>query len=150
MSKSMKDLFAGLLFFIIGILILILLPSQIKGGGDYGLEVGPAYVPKGMAIAMVIFSSLLLLKTALNKSFREDLKDFTPTIPAFEVLGVLVLIVVWVFGLFHLPYLVVTIPFVILALLLFQNRKKSSYVIAVSFVLVLFVVFRFLLNVRLP
>jgi hypothetical protein len=150
MSKYLKDCLAGLLFLCFGILILILLPSQIAGGGAYGEEVGPGYVPKGMALAMVIFSSLLIIKAVIKKEFWNELKDLRISLPSLEIFGVIALIAAWVFSLFYLNYLVVTIPFVILALMLFQTKKKANYLIAISFVLILFVVFRFLLNVRLP
>jgi hypothetical protein len=127
-----------------------LLPSQIKGGGSYGFDVGPLFVPKGMAISMIVLSSLLILKSMGKKEFWQELKDFRLSKPSLEIPGVILLITGWVIGLFYLDYLVVTVPFSVLSLLLFQTKKKSSYLIAILFVLILFVIFRFLLNVRLP
>ncbi|MGL1890624.1 MAG: tripartite tricarboxylate transporter TctB family protein [Spirochaetaceae bacterium] len=150
MDKTVKDFLSGILFFSFGVFVLILLPSQIMGEGAYGEDVGPDFIPKVMALAMIIFSTLLIIKSVIKKEFRDAVKLLRFKLPPIEIPAVILLITAWVCSLFYVNYLVVTIPFVMLSLALFKNKKKSTYIIAVGFVLLLFVVFRFLLNVRLP
>jgi Tripartite tricarboxylate transporter TctB family len=144
-----KDTISGLLFLGIGIAILLVTPAQVPDG-TAGLEVGPRYVPRLMAILMIVFSSILILYNLFIEKIKENSEDLKSILPSREALAVLVLIAGWLIGQYFLNYLIVTLIFVFLALLLFRVTKKLDYLIGGSCVFLLFVIFRFFLNVRLP
>jgi len=144
-----KDTISGFLFLGIGIVILLVMPVQVPDGAA-GLEVGPRYVPQLMAILMIVFSSILILYNIFIEKTKKDSEDLMSILPSKEAVAVLVLIAGWLIGQYFLNYLVVTLIFVFLALLLFRVTKKLDYLIGGSYVFLLFIIFRFFLNVRLP
>lgn len=144
-----KDTISGLLFLGIGIAILLVMPAQVPDGAA-GMEVGPRYVPKLMAILMIAFSSILIFNSLFIDKIRESREELLSILPSKEALAVVALIIFWMVAQYFMSYLIVTLAFVFLALLLFRVTKKIDYLIGASCVFILFAVFRFLLNVRLP
>lgn len=144
-----KDTISGLLFLGIGIAILLVMPGQVPDG-TAGMEVGPRYVPRLMAILMIVFSSILILNSMFIEKKKEKSEDLMSILPSKEAVAVLLLIAAWLIAQYFLNYLIVTLLFVFLSLLLFRVRKKIDYLIGGSCVFLLYIIFQYFLNVRLP
>lgn len=145
-----RDLAAGGLFLIIGIATLVLIPGQIPNA-DRGLEVGPRYLPQMMGIIITALSGGLILKTLFqvrrNTAERASASSLVPTLQGLGIIG---LILLWLGGLQVAPYLVVSPVVVVAGLLMFGVKTPRHHLIGIGFVVAVWAMFRFVLQVRLP
>ena len=142
------DLAAAVVFFIVGIVLLILVPSQVTVGKDE--VVSGAAFPTYLCYLMIGGSVLVALQNIIKMVRKEPIETKTINalveVKALIIFGILVMF--WLIcnltELFVLGALFCAIAF----LLFFRCKKKSYYIITVAFAVGIWAAFRFILNVN--
>ena len=142
------DLAAAVVFFIVGIVLLILVPSQVTVGKDE--VVSGAAFPTYLCYLMIGGSVLVALQNIIKIVRKEPIDTKTINalveVKALIIFGILVMF--WLIcnltELFVLGALFCAIAF----LLFFRCKKKSYYIITVAFAVGIWAAFRFILNVN--
>ena len=142
------DLAAAAVFFVVGIVLLLLVPSQVTVGKDE--VVSGAAFPTYLCYLMIGGSILVALQNILKIVRKEPIETKTINalveVKALIIFGILVMF--WVIcsltELFVLGALFCAIAF----LLFFRCNKKSYYIITVAFAIGIWAAFRFILNVN--
>lgn len=141
------DLAAAAVFFVMGIVLLLLVPGQVTVGKDE--VVSGAAFPTYLCYIMIGGSILVAVKDILKIARKEEVDTKTINtlveVKALIIFGILV--VFWLIcrltGLFVLGALFCAISF----LLFFRCKKKSYYMITITFAVGIWAAFRFILNV---
>ena len=142
------DLVAAVVFFLVGIVLLLCVPSQTMVGADE--VVSGAAFPTYLCYIMIGGSVLVAVQNILKMVRKEPVETKTINalveVKALIIFGILV--VFWaicnVTDLFVLGALFCAVSF----LLFFRCKKKSYYVITIAFAIGIWAAFRFGLNVR--
>ncbi|WP_085524382.1 tripartite tricarboxylate transporter TctB family protein [Tuberibacillus sp. Marseille-P3662] len=145
MRMKTAEIASGIAFIILGVIFLfqaIHLPAPLNDK-----EIGPGAFPKMMAVLVIVFSILLILRAILKSS-----KVSTVIIKRFKNIVISMGIMI-IFGLTipHLGiYLSSAIYFPVMLLLAGQTNWKSLIGVTLLFELFAFVIFDSLLKVPLP
>lgn len=142
------DLVAAAVFFIFGVVLLLLVPSQTTVGKDE--VVSGAAFPTYLCYIMIGGSVLVAVKDILKIARKEPVETKTINalveVKALIIFGILV--VFWLIcnltDLFVLGALWCAIAF----LLFFRCDKKGYYIITIAFAVGIWAAFRFILNVN--
>ena len=135
------DLICGILFLVIGIVLLLIMPQQVQIS-EKDVVNGRAF-PTMLVWLMLAMSALLVGREAYNMVMHRPVKTKTLNLLVEAKALVIVLILVVTYLLF-----VVGAVFCALAFLLFFRCKKPLYyAITVSMAVLIWVVFHFVLNV---
>ena len=142
------DLAAAIVFFIVGIVLMLLVPSQVTVGSDE--VVSGAAFPTYLCYLMIGGSVLVAAQNIIKIVRKEPIETKTINalieVKALIIFGILVMF--WVIcsltELFVLGALFCAIAF----LLFFRCDKKSYYIITVAFAVGIWAAFRFILNVN--
>ena len=142
------DLAAAVVFFVVGIVLLLLVPGQVTVGQDE--VVSGAAFPTYLCYLMIGGSILVALQNILKMVRKEPIETKTINalveVKALIIFGILIMF--WVIcsltELFVLGALFCAVAF----LLFFRCRKKSYYMITVAFAVGIWAAFRFILNVN--
>ncbi len=142
------DLVAAVVFFLVGIVLLLCVPSQTTVGTDE--VVSGAAFPTYLCYIMIGGSVLVAVQNILKMVRKEPVETKTINalveVKALIIFGILV--VFWLIcsltELFVLGALWCAVAF----LLFFRCKKKSFYVITIAFAVGIWAAFRFILNVN--
>ena len=142
------DLVAAVVFFLVGIVLLLCVPSQTTVGADE--VVSGAAFPTYLCYIMIGGSVLVAVQNILKMVRKEPVETKTINalveVKALIIFGILV--VFWLIcsltELFVLGALWCAVAF----LLFFRCKKKSFYVITIAFAVGIWAAFRFILNVN--
>ena len=131
---------------------LSLIMGQKKQAGDKGTWGTSATIP---TFILVIF--IILCIVSLINEIRKSAKGLYPPMDAMEKysLGVacamLAIIFVYAFAIDYLGYILCNIILMIIAMIVFQEKNKALIIgVPVGVTIVLYLVFRYLLEVSLP
>ncbi len=142
-----SDLVTGVLFLIVSIVILLIMPQQVQVS-EKDLVNGRAF-PTMLAYLMMAMSLLLtgneLLKLVTKKPLVTKTVNALVEVKALIIIAILIVtyLLAKVTDLFVIGGLFCAVAF----LLFFRCKKKSYYAITVTAAVVIWVVFRFVLNV---
>mgnify|MGYP000022864461 FL=1 len=141
------DLICGILFLVIGIVLLLIMPRQVQIS-EKDVVNGRAF-PTMLVWLMLAMSALLVGREAYNMVMHRPVKTKTLNLLVEAKALVIVLILVVTYLLAEITGLfVVGAVFCALAFLLFFRCKKPLYyAITVSMAVLIWVVFHFVLNV---
>ena len=141
------DLVCGVLFLVIGIVLLLIMPQQVQIS-EKDVVNGRAF-PTMLVWLMLIMSALLVGREAYNMVMHRPVKTKTLNLLVEAKALVIVLILTITYFLAKVTDLfVVGAVFCALAFLLFFRRKNPRYyAITVPMAVLIWVVFRFVLNV---
>ena len=141
------DLICGILFLVIGIVLLLIMPQQVQIS-EKDVVNGRAF-PTMLVWLMLAMSALLVGREAYNMVMHRPVKTKTLNLLVEAKALVIVLILVVTYLLAEITGLfVVGAVFCALAFLLFFRCKKPLYyAITVSMAVLIWVVFHFVLNV---
>ena len=141
------DLICGILFLVIGIVLLLIMPQQVQIS-EKDVVNGRAF-PTMLVWLMLAMSALLVGREAYNMVMHRPVKTKTLNLLVEAKALVIVLILVVTYLLAEITELfVVGAVFCALAFLLFFRCKKPLYyAITVSMAVLIWVVFHFVLNV---
>ena len=142
------DLIAAAVFFVLGIVILLLVPSQVTVGKDEVVSGAafPIYLCYIMIGGSVIVGIQNILKIVRKEPVETKTINALIEVKALIIFGILV--VFWLIcnltELFVLGALWCAIAF----LIFFRCKKKSFYIITIAFAVGIWAAFRFILNVN--
>ena len=142
------DLVAAAVFFVFGIMLLLIVPHQVTVGQDE--VVSGAAFPTYLCYLMIGGSLIVGIRNIVKMVRKEPVETKTINalveVKALIIFGILVMF--WVIcsltDLFVLGALFCAIAF----LLFFRCKKKSYYFITVAFAVGIWAAFRFILNVN--
>lgn len=142
------DLVAAIFFAILSVIALILMPTQISVGSS---EVVNGRNFPQLLMGIILLCCAILIVKDVRKIIRKEPLEYTSIKLGTELR---VLAILGIFLAFHIINLITDI-FVIGAvvaavgfLVFFRCKKKSYYAITVGVTVLIYVVFRFFLNVR--
>ena len=142
------DLVAAAVFFVLGIVLLLCVPSQVTVGKDE--VVSGAAFPSYLCYIMIGGSLIIAVQNILKIMRKEPIETKTINalveVKALIIFGILVMfwVICNVTDLFVLGAIFCAVSF----LLSFRCKKKSYYVITIAFAIGIWAAFRFGLNVR--
>lgn len=142
------DLFSGILFLVLSVVILWIIPQQVQIS-EKDLINGRAF-PTMLAYAMLAMSILLtgkeLAKLAVKKPLEMKTMNLLVEAKALVVMGILITtyFLAKVTDLFVIGAVFCAVAF----LLFFRCKKKSYYAITLTASVVIWAAFRFILNVN--
>lgn len=116
-------------------------------------ELGPAFFPRVLAIALAFFCSILIY-TAVRASKREESKSEAP--PESEnvrrLLWVIVYTILYYIGILWVGYIISSVVYIIGLTLLYQEKKKLLPALgeSIALVAVVYVIFVIVLQFPLP
>ena len=143
-----SDLVTGILFFIVSVIVLLIMPQQVAIS-QKDLVNGRAF-PTMLAYLMMAMSLLLtggqVMKLITKKPLVTKTMNMLVEVKALVIMAILVItyLLAKVTDLFVLGGLFCAVSF----LVFFRCKKKSYYAITVSAAILIWVVFRFVLNVN--
>ena len=142
------DLVAAAIFFVLGIVLLLCVPSQVTVGKDE--VVSGAAFPSYLCYIMIGGSLIIAVQNILKIMRKEPIETKTINalveVKALIIFGILVMfwVICNVTDLFVLGAIFCAVSF----LFFFRCKKKSYYVITIAFAIGIWAAFRFGLNVR--
>lgn len=144
-----KDVIAGTLLLLFGVIVLLMIPSQIEEVNS--VAVGPRGFPYFCAILLIICSAALCLKGYFDGK-KENSKDAPEnekktSLPAF---GFYLTTVVYAVVMHYIGYLISSFIFLPIMLYMLGVRKKLLYLILIPIVLGVYFLFQSYLHVQLP
>lgn len=154
-----KDVAFGLMFFSMGILLLILIPVGIQSTGSEA--VGPRGFPYFLTVLLLVLSATLIgqgvnkqRKKAQEKSVEinpsnhekneEMSNDVRLALVFFVLIGAYVLVMKWI------GFILSSLLFLPVMLYTLQVRKKIFYIVLIPIIGVIYYIFKVLLYVQLP
>ena len=154
MKKTVQDMILNLIFIAMGILIAIMIPSQVSGLNQK-TEMGPDFFPFIAAGLMVAVNTIAFIvnyfkyrKETSNGSTervkKADRKD------QLRVVLVLIIIVLYILLMPVIGYVPSTLIVVNILLFVLGVRKWYQYLLVSGFSMVIFYVFKYVLYVMLP
>ena len=142
-----SDLVTGILFLVLGIVILLVMPQQVQIS-EKDVVNGRAF-PTLMVYVMMACSAMLVAKDVYKLATRKPLEMKTMNllveVKALIIMGILIvtyLLAKWT-DLFVIGGVFCALAF----LIFFRCKKKSYYVITLTMAVAIWVVFRFVLGV---
>ncbi|EOS76000.1 hypothetical protein C819_02075 [Lachnospiraceae bacterium 10-1] len=143
------ELITGILFLLLGVVILLIMPKQVPVS-DTDVINGRAF-PTLLMVVMMIFSGIILLKELYNYFIKKcplttKKVNLLVEVKALEILAILFLtyLICKITDLFVIGAIFCCLGF----LLYFRCRKKSYYAITLVTAVLIWVAFRFGLNVN--
>ena len=160
MTQYKKDMISALVFLIIGIAVLISVPTTISDKQITGI--GPRAFPNFVGVCMVALSLILGISTFVKqqKLVRAGKAEKPRQVPAQErkarlrnelraVLAALIcLVYAWAFD--KVSYFVSTFVLITALLALFRVKKLLSYIVCYIGGVVIWACFTYFFSVRLP
>lgn len=144
--KYRSNFWTGIISCIIGGVIYATIPYQI--GVDFNATYGinSRSVPYAAAVILILLGAFLLFKSLVMKKDKEKTMNLKQE---GKAAGYMVILIAYCF-LFKYSFVVSTGLLGLLTLYLTGSKKKLYYVIVLATVIMLYLVFTRLLNVRLP
>ena len=142
------DLVTGILFFVVSVIVLVIMPQQVAIS-EKDLVNGRAF-PTMLAYLMMAMSLLLtggeVVKLITKKPLVTKTMNMLVEVRALVIIAILIVtyLLAKVTDLFVIGGLFCAVSF----LLFFRCKRKSYYAITVSAAVLIWVVFRFVLNVN--
>lgn len=148
-SKIVPDLF----FIIFGITVLLIIPTVVKQSSD--AVIGSRFFPIVTTTAIIALSTLSLFSNII-RIFKSEIQEPDKNkkmeiIKYIKIILILFLLICWIILIPYTGFLITTITFVILAMLLMGNRNvKYLVIIPMIFVPMIYYIFIKVLNVSFP
>lgn len=141
------DLVCGILFLVIGIVLLLIMPQQVQIS-EKDVVNGRAF-PTMLVWLMLVMSALLVGREAYNMVMHRPIKTKTLNllVEAKALVIVLILMVTYLLAKVTDLFVVGAVFCAVAFLLFFRCKKPLYYAITVSMAVLIWVVFHFVLNV---
>ena len=156
MDKIQKNITGSIIFIILGITIWLLIPIYVPE--DTVTVMGASFFPRFIAIAMIVFSTILLVISVVQLKKDAFIKEDIPgekqekvsNRDRFNGVGIFIISVLYMLMINKIGFLISTYIAVTSMLILFRERKIINYVIVYSIILIVYYVFTHLLLVQFP
>lgn len=147
MYRLKSNLVSGLLFMSVAAVVWFLIPRQIAIPANGTVITDPSFFPKVFTVALFIVGTVIVVVSALFHKEVLIQVDTTKQLHMLIYLGMLI-----VFGILMniVGFLIASIIFGTGSLIFFRCRKKSYYVITALAAIIVFIGFKYLLNIDLP
>lgn len=141
------DMVTGALFLLLSLIILILIPQQIKISEKDVVD-GRAF-PTLLAYVMIAGSSLLLVKEIYKIITKQEIqrKAINLLVEVKAVIIIAILVLTYLLAKWTDLFVVGAVFCSLAFLLFFRCKKKSYYAITLAFTITIWVIFRFVLGV---
>ncbi|HEA3273496.1 TPA: tripartite tricarboxylate transporter TctB family protein [Pasteurella multocida] len=144
-----QDLVGAAVFLILSITLWLLVPLQIVIDEDDGITAQT--FPRLIIGLMALCSCILLVKEIIKIIRKQPSKMVTLTLSEeLNASIVILLLVLYWFMLYWLPFMVSSIIFAFLMLLFFRCRNWQYYAIVATVITTVSFIFEYLLNISLP
>lgn len=144
-----QDLIGAVVFLILSITLWLLVPEQIVIDEDEGITAQT--FPKLIIGLMGLCSFILLLKEIIKIIRKQPSKMVSLTLSEeMNSAVVILLLVLYWFMLYWLPFMLSSIIFAFLMLLFFRCRNWTYYAIVAAVIAAVSLIFKYLLNISLP
>lgn len=151
-EKKMKlypSLVGPLLFIILGVTIMLLMPSQVKIRSDQVITART--FPTFLTMIMIGGSIILLLREGLKILRKEPIEsielELLTEVKALILMGLLIL---YAFLMSRIGFMVSSVIYSILMMYYFRVKNWKYYIIVIVAAVLIGIIFRYMLNVRLP
>ena len=146
MYRLKSNLVSGLLFMAVAAVVWFLIPRQIAIPANGTVITDPSFFPKVFTVALFIVGTVIVVSVLFHKEVLIQV-DTTKQLHMLIYLGMLI-----VFGILMniVGFLIASIIFGAGSLIFFRCRKKSYYVITTLAAIIVFIGFKYLLNIDLP
>ncbi|MCG8499003.1 MAG: tripartite tricarboxylate transporter TctB family protein [Firmicutes bacterium] len=156
MDKIQKNITGSIIFIILGITIWLLIPIYVPE--DTVTVMGASFFPRFISIAMIVFSTILLVTSIIQLKKGAFIKEDIPgkkqekvsNRDRFNGIGIFIISVLYMLMINRIGFLISTYIAVTSMLILFRERKIINYVIVYSIILIVYYVFTHLLLVQFP
>ncbi len=156
MDKIQKNITGSIIFIILGITIWLLIPIYVPE--DTVTVMGASFFPRFISIAMIVFSTILLVTSIIQLKKGAFIKEDIPgkkqekvsNRDRFNGIGIFIISVLYMLMINKIGFLISTYIAVTSMLILFRERKIINYVIVYSIILIVYYVFTHLLLVQFP
>lgn len=143
--QNLKRKTPDILMLLFGIVILLIIPTQIKSSGDN--IYGPRFFPYILSLTLIIFSFISIFL----KSNIDDIKTKLIKYSNIRVLIILILMISWVFFANIIGFALSTFIFSLSTMIVMGNRKYLQLIIVpVVLTGIIYYVFSELLDIFLP
>ncbi len=154
MKKTVRDMALNVIFILIGIVLALLVPSQVKGLNQ-AAQMGPDFFPYIAAGLMVTVNAIALAANYARyakekRAGREETAAQSNPKDQLRVIFILAIIAGYVFLMPVLGYVVSTLLVVNGLLFMLNVRKWYQYLLVSGFAMVIYYVFKYILYVMLP
>lgn len=143
------NIVGAILFIIVSIVLLILVPSQIKINTK--AMVNARTFPVLMLRIMLVFSIILLIKDIIFLVKKKEIeKKEINLLVEVRFLILLAMLIVFLVMLYYTTFIISSIVFGFLMLLFFRSKKIINYIIVFLAAILIGYLFQNVLHVRLP
>lgn len=145
--KIKTNLWSGIIFGIISIVLLIMVPNQVRLPKFDSGAPSPRIIPYIIIVGMLICSIGLLAQSLIFKKeeiFVFDIKKELPAIIIIGILGIFTVLVVYA------GYLVAVVVLFIMLLYYLGERKPVVYIVSVIGGVLVYFLFLKVFNISLP
>ena len=151
-EKKMKlypSLLGPILFIILGVTIMLLMPSQVKIRDDQAITART--FPTFLTMIMMGGAIILLLREGLKVLRKEPIEsielELLTEVKALILMGMLIL---YAFLMSRIGFMVSSVIYSILMMYYFRVKNWKYYIIVIVAAVLIGIIFRYVLNVRLP
>ncbi|MEG0541545.1 MAG: tripartite tricarboxylate transporter TctB family protein [Angelakisella sp.] len=153
MSSYQKNMISSLVFFVLGIVLLIVIPTSVDSGTMS--DVGPRAFPYFIAVCMIALSSVLAANTYWERKKNLNQVAGKKAEPGegkneLRALALVAIILLYILTFDILGYFVSTFIASTLMLLLFRTKNIKHYLIVYGVAIAIYLAFTKLLFVMLP
>ena len=154
MKKLVKDMVLNIIFITGGIVVALLIPTQVKGM-NASVQMGPDFFPYIAAGLMVAVNGIALVTNYRRyqkerATGTEELVQKTDPKDQLRVLLILALVVGYILCMPVVGYVISTLVIVNVLLFILGVRKWCQYLLVSGFSMVIYCVFKNILYVMLP
>ncbi|MTW87437.1 hypothetical protein F3157_17545 [Virgibacillus dakarensis] len=150
MLNNLKGKAPSIFMMLFGILVILMIPSQIKEVGNEASKVGANFFPYMIAILIVFLSIISIIKDG-KETYEKEAENESKKTSFIQFLMVFISMVLWIYIVPFLGYIITTALFIGGLMWLFGNRNPYQLLlVSISFSLITSYVFVNLLSVNLP
>lgn len=154
MNSNLKDRYMGILLLLFGAVLMFSIPKIIQGASNV-TTLGPRFFPQFIAIAIIILSAILIIKSFLNNAKEKEKnpeKEGSKFKKEEAMVGVWVFVVMlfYVFIVQWVSFLPATIVAMAVIMMLMRVKKWYHYLIVIALIVLIKYIFASLIFVPLP
>jgi putative tricarboxylic transport membrane protein len=147
MIKIKSNLTAGIIGIFISLILIIMIPFNIKMGSNDTMMVNQRFIPYLTSLVMLVMSIIMIGQSLIFKKDKEITIKLSEELRTFiYIFGIFLLVVVMK----YLGYLIGSVFIISFSFFYFKCRKWYYYVGSSLFVLLTYLFFSELLHIPLP
>lgn len=145
--KVKTNLVGGVLFIVLGVVLLALLPTQIKMAGQTNFLESNRVIPAAIEVIMIICGIILVVQSLVFK--KEDYVDIKWEEEKYALM-VFLIFAVFAALVYCIGFLVGAVVFVVLMALFYKNKNIIEILILAALAVGLYFLFKKAFRINLP